>query len=181
MHYIYVLLIIPFSHTTTTIDSWNTPPPPPPIFDKIDNDKAGIIPLSKFVGFIETLGEGFNYEELARVICGNQTQMKVVVWTVLPLWGGMWTMRYLWNPQKRQKVWWVGASRSAGWTFSEKYLWMFIHWRGNVTRKGYLWRWVQVKFNRTASEDRGASFELLGIKILSDCWWFMRNKKCSNK
>ena len=29
------------------------------VFDKMDNGKAGILPLSKFVDLIETLGEGF--------------------------------------------------------------------------------------------------------------------------
>ena len=30
------------------------------VFDKIDNGKAGILPSSKFVDYIETLGEGFH-------------------------------------------------------------------------------------------------------------------------
>ena len=35
------------------------------VFDKIDNGKAGVLPLSKFVELVETLGEGFHSEELA--------------------------------------------------------------------------------------------------------------------
>ena len=34
------------------------------VFDKIDHGKANILPLSKFVELIETLGEGFHSEEL---------------------------------------------------------------------------------------------------------------------
>ena len=34
------------------------------LYDKIDNEKDGILPLSKFVDLIETLGEGFHSEEL---------------------------------------------------------------------------------------------------------------------
>ena len=35
------------------------------IFDKIDTMKDGVLPLSKFVDLIETLGEGFHSEDLA--------------------------------------------------------------------------------------------------------------------
>ena len=35
------------------------------IFDGIDNGKDGVLPYSKFVELIETLGEGFHSEELA--------------------------------------------------------------------------------------------------------------------
>ena len=35
------------------------------LFDKIDNRKAGFLPSSKFVDFIETLGEGFHIDEIA--------------------------------------------------------------------------------------------------------------------
>ena len=35
------------------------------IFDKIYHGKDGVPPLSKFVGLIETLGEGFHIEKLA--------------------------------------------------------------------------------------------------------------------
>ena len=35
------------------------------VFDEIDNGKAGVLPSSKFVDLIETLGEGFHGEELA--------------------------------------------------------------------------------------------------------------------
>ena len=35
------------------------------VFHKIDNGNDGVLPLSKIVDFIETLGEGFNIEELA--------------------------------------------------------------------------------------------------------------------
>ena len=54
------------------------------VFDKIDNGKVGVIPSSNFVDLIETLGDGFCTKDLA----GNLrkvTQMKVVVWTILPL------------------------------------------------------------------------------------------------
>ena len=34
------------------------------VFDKIDNGKDGVLPSSKFVELIETLGEGFNSEDL---------------------------------------------------------------------------------------------------------------------
>ena len=40
---------------------------------------------------------------------------------VFPLWSGMWTRRYLWTPQSRQNIWWVGDARSYRWIFSEKY------------------------------------------------------------
>ena len=30
------------------------------VFDKIDNGKASVLPSSKFVDFIESLGEGFH-------------------------------------------------------------------------------------------------------------------------
>ena len=66
--------------------------------------------------------------------------MKVVVWTVFPLWGGMWTRRYFCTLYRRQTVWWVGDARSAWWIFSDQYFWSFIHWRGNGIRKGYLWK-----------------------------------------
>ena len=32
--------------------------------DKINNRKAGVFPLSKFVGLVEALGEGYHGEEL---------------------------------------------------------------------------------------------------------------------
>ena len=54
------------------------------VFDKIDNGKAGVIPSSKFVDLIETLGDGFCTNELA----GNLrkvNQMKVVVWNIFTL------------------------------------------------------------------------------------------------
>ena len=35
------------------------------VFDKIDDGKAGVLPLLRFVDLIETLGEGFHSEELA--------------------------------------------------------------------------------------------------------------------
>ena len=35
------------------------------VFDKIYNGKAGVLPLSKFVYLIETLGEGFHSDDLA--------------------------------------------------------------------------------------------------------------------
>ena len=35
------------------------------IFDKIDNGKDGVLTLSKFVDFIETLGEVFNNSSMA--------------------------------------------------------------------------------------------------------------------
>ena len=35
------------------------------IFDKTDNGKDSVLPLSKFVELIETLGEGFHSEYLA--------------------------------------------------------------------------------------------------------------------
>ena len=35
------------------------------VFDEIDHWKADVLPQSKFVDFIETLGVGFNNEELA--------------------------------------------------------------------------------------------------------------------
>ena len=34
------------------------------VFDKIDNGKAGVLPYSKFVDLIETIGGGFNSDEL---------------------------------------------------------------------------------------------------------------------
>ena len=34
------------------------------VFDKIDNGKAGVLPSSKFVELIETIGECFHSEEL---------------------------------------------------------------------------------------------------------------------
>ena len=34
------------------------------VFDKIDNRKYGVLPLSKFVDLIETLGKGFHSEDL---------------------------------------------------------------------------------------------------------------------
>ena len=35
------------------------------VFDKIDNRKDGVLPSSKSVDVIETIGEGFHIEELA--------------------------------------------------------------------------------------------------------------------
>ena len=35
------------------------------LFDKIDNGKDGVLPSSKFVDLIETLGEGFHNDDLA--------------------------------------------------------------------------------------------------------------------
>ena len=35
------------------------------IFDKIDNEKDGVLTLSKFFDLVETLMEGFHSEELA--------------------------------------------------------------------------------------------------------------------
>ena len=35
------------------------------VVDKLDNGKAGVLPSSKCVDLIETLGEGFHSEELA--------------------------------------------------------------------------------------------------------------------
>ena len=40
------------------------PKPPQLRFDKIDNGKDGILPLSKFVDLIETRGEGFYSEKV---------------------------------------------------------------------------------------------------------------------
>ena len=57
---------------------------------------------------------------------------------------GKWTIRSLWTPYRRQNIWWVGSIRSDWWIFSEKYFWRFIQWRGNKSRKVYLWRSVQV-------------------------------------
>ena len=34
------------------------------VFDKLDNGKDGVLPSSKFVDLIQTLGEGFHSEEL---------------------------------------------------------------------------------------------------------------------
>ena len=54
------------------------------IFDKIDNGKDGVLPWSKFVDLIKTLGEGFHSEKLAGHL-QKVAQKKMVVWTVLPL------------------------------------------------------------------------------------------------
>ena len=35
------------------------------IFDKIDNEKDGVLQSSKFVDLVDTLGEGFHSDELA--------------------------------------------------------------------------------------------------------------------
>ena len=35
------------------------------LLDKIDNSKDGVLPSSKFVNWIETLGDGFHSEDLA--------------------------------------------------------------------------------------------------------------------
>ena len=35
------------------------------VFDRIDNGKDGVLPSSKFVDLIETLGEGFHSDDLA--------------------------------------------------------------------------------------------------------------------
>ena len=78
------------------------------------------------------------------VICRNYNHMKVIIWTVLTLWGGMWMRRSIWTPQMRQNVWWIGAARPSWWIFSEKYFWRFVHWRRDGGIKGYIWMRVQV-------------------------------------
>ena len=70
--------------------------------------------------------------------------MKVVVWPIFHLWGGIWMMRYLWTSQRRQNFWCFGAARSAWWIFGKEYYWMLNHWRGEGKRKCYIWRKVQV-------------------------------------
>ena len=35
------------------------------VFNKIENGKDGVLPSSKFVDLIETLGEGFHIEDMA--------------------------------------------------------------------------------------------------------------------
>ena len=54
-------------------------------------------------------------------ICGKWTEIKVLVWTVFTLLGGIWIRRYLWNLYRRQNVWCVGTARSDWCIFSEKY------------------------------------------------------------
>ena len=115
-----------------------------------------------------------------------------VVCTVLPLWCGMWISRYLWNQQRRHKVWWVGAARQAWWLSNDQYVWRIVHWIGNGSRKGCLWRRVKVCrfwgkeefrhhiFGRPGSE-WGAIREWSDSKRLSNRWWYMINKKYSNK
>ena len=57
--------------------------------------------------------------------------MKVLVWTVFPLWCVIFTRRYLWTLYRRKTIWWVGAARSVWWIFSEKYI-----FEGSFTEEG---------------------------------------------
>ena len=54
--------------------------------NKIDNGKDGCPSIcQKFVGLIETLGEGFHSEDPDGSSAESRPKMKVVVWNVLPL------------------------------------------------------------------------------------------------
>ena len=60
------------------------------VFDKIDNGKPSVLPLSKFVALIEKIGKGFHSEELAGNIrkvdpnkSGSLERFAFVRWYVL--------------------------------------------------------------------------------------------------
>ena len=125
----------------------------------------------RFLAWLKHLGRIF-IVRINRVICGKYTQMKVVVWTVLPLWDGMWTRRYLWTSHRRQYIWWVGTAMSARWIFSEKYFWRLIHWRGNGSRKWYIWRrvqvfsfWVKEEFGQNSFSRPGSDWGVIGERL----------------
>ena len=79
-----------------------------------------------------------------QVICGKYTQMKVVVCTILTLWGGMWTWRSICTLQRRKNVWWVGDASSVWWIFSDQRKKGAVARKWNGSIKLYLWRRVQV-------------------------------------
>ena len=93
--------------------------------------ESGPVPLNNFLSPLSSyptrnehspywcLGKVFMVRSL-RVICRKYTQMKVLVWTVFPLWRVMWTRISLWNNKRRQKVWWVRAESSSWWIFSDQ-------------------------------------------------------------
>ena len=62
---------------------------------------------------------------------------------IYPLWCGMWTRRSLWNPKRKQNIFWVGYANPVWWILGEKYFLRLIHWRSHGSRKGYLWGRVQ--------------------------------------
>ena len=55
------------------------------LFDKTYNLRYGVLPLSKFVDLVETVGGGGFIVSSCQVICVKYTQMKVVVWNFLHL------------------------------------------------------------------------------------------------
>ena len=65
-------------------------------------------------------GGGVHSEDLAGYL-RKVDPNKIGVLYCFPLWGGIWTRRYIWTLQRIHNVFWVGAARSALWIFSEQF------------------------------------------------------------